>query len=151
MEPLSPERSKDLLRQLHFGYLGLAKGGHSYVLPLFYSYDGKLLYFHSHPGLKDDYAEATKEACFLVNSVESESDWESVQVFGRVQKVTIQDEILAAMNALIVVPLPPEYGFSKQGEPLRTDQNMSFWKLMPTRISGMESRRPPPEDDIALT
>lgn len=151
MEPLPPERAEAILRQLHFGHLGLARGGDSYVLPLFYGYDGKHVYFHSHPGLKDDYIKGTKEACFLATTIESEDEWESVQVFGPLEKVSIQDEILAAMDALIVVPLPPEYGFSEQGEPLRSGRNMYFWKLTPTRITGVQSHRPPPEDDIALS
>lgn len=150
MEELALERAQELLRELSFGYLGLARGGESYVLPLFYGYDGQTLYFHSHPGLKEDYIRGTKEACFLINSIESVDDWESVQAFGPIEKVTIADEIRTAMNALIALPLPPEYGFSKQGEPKHSGKDTFFWKLTPRRIDGRRSIRPPPSDDMAL-
>lgn len=150
MEELPTERAQELLRELHFGHLGLARGGDAYVLPLFYGYDRRVLYFHSHPWLKDDYLRGTKEACFLVASVESVDDWESVQVFGPVEKITVADEIRTAMNALLTLPLPPEYGFSEQDEPKRGSKDMVFWKLTPRRIEGRRSIRPPPSDDMAL-
>lgn len=150
MEELPPERAQELLRELHFGYLGLARGGDAYVLPLFYGYDGKTLYFHSHPGLKEDYIRGTKEACFLINSIETVDDWESVQAFGPVARVTIADEIRIAMNALIALPLPPEYGFSELGEPKHSAKDAFFWKLAPQHIEGRRSVRPPPSDDMAL-
>lgn len=150
MEELSTQRAQEVLRELHFGNLGLAKGGQAYVLPLFYGYEGKTLYFHSHPGLKEDYIAGTKEACFLATSIETVDDWESVQAFGPVEKVTVADEITVAMNALIALPLPPEYGVSESGEPKRSGKNMFFWKLTPRHIEGRRSVRPPPSDDMSL-
>lgn len=150
MEELDEARAREILRELHFGHLGLAKNGHAYVLPLYYTYDGKTVYFHSHPGLKEEYITATKEACFLAASIESGDDWESVQVFGPVEKVTVADEIRTAMNALISVPLPPAYGVSEFGEPKRSAADTFYWKVVPKRIEGRRSVRPPPSDDMAL-
>lgn len=148
MQELDTERTREVLSQNHLCHLGMARDGHAYVLPIFYAYDGVDIFFHSHPGLKEEFLRGTKESCLVVTRVLDEDSWESVQVFGRLEKVTVADEIQRGMEALLRIPLPPEFGVSAQGEPRRTGQNMFIWRLRPVRISGRASEHPPGKDDI---
>lgn len=150
MEPLEPQEARELLRNSRVGVLALADGGKAYALPLHFGYDGSHIYFHSHHGLKDEFIKTTREACLAVTVVGGDDDWESVLVFGPVDKVQMNDEILAAMDAMMAYPPPPEFGFTKGGAPKRSSKDMYFWRLRTERITGRKSEpAPPPEDDIA--
>jgi len=140
MDEMTPEECRRLLAGRRTCTLGLSKAGRAYVLPLFYAFDGRTCWFQSHPGTKDEYLASTEEACLVVMRVEDEDDWESVQAFGPVEKVTLTDEVRAAKNALLDVPYPPEAGSYPKGTPRRSDQSMYYWKLTPRRIAGRSSR-----------
>lgn len=128
------------LAKARVGHLGLARGGDAYVVPLFFRFDGKdTLYFHSHPGAKDEYIRATKEACFTVTRAAGDDEWRSVELFGAVTKIISDPEKLAAMDALTAVPFPPEWGFTPDGMPRQSGARSYFWKLTIRRASGRTS------------
>lgn len=143
MQDMSEAEQDEVLHDGRLGHLGLAAGGLCYVVPIFYGYDGDTFYFHSHPGLKDDFIDETKEACFVVSSVISPDDWNSVQVFGPVEKCSIMEDIRNAEAALADVPLPPEFGLMPSGKPKRSGEKMYFWMLTPKRMSGKKSAHVP--------
>lgn len=149
MEPMAPEEVRLLLAQARLGHLGLARGGDAYVLPVFFAYDGRHVYFHAHPGMKDDYLAGTDEACLAVTRAESEDVWESVLVFGPVEELTFASDRLAAMDALLAVPEPPLLGTSAHGEPLRSAEGMRFFRLAPAHLTGRKSVRPRAGVDVA--
>lgn len=139
---MTPEEVRAFVAANKFGMLGLAAESKSYVVPLFYGYDGRSFFFHTHPGLKDEYIDRTTEACFTVARVLSLDDWASVEAFGKLTQVTDTTELTGAMNALMSVPLPPEWGVSDMGEPLRGSHDVHIFRLTPTRLSGRKSERP---------
>lgn len=139
MEDMDQVASIRLLKASRFGDLALCHDDRAYVLPLFFGYDGEAVYFQCHPGTKDEYVDSTQEACLVVTHVESSDVWESVHVFGPIEKVTLTDDIQAAENALFAVPFPPAKGHYPKGKPVRTAQSMYYLKLKPTRIHGRQS------------
>ncbi len=141
MQDMSDEEMQEMIKDTRFAHLGLASGDFSYVLPIFYGYDGDDFYFHSHPGQKDDFIHETKEACLVIAGVVGPDDWKSVQVFGPVEKCSVSDDLRNAEAAMMDVPLPPEFGFMKSGNPARSGEHMYFWKLSPVRMSGKKSAR----------
>ena len=128
-----------MLGSSRLGTLALAEDSKAYAIPLFFSFDGDMVWFQTHPGLKDEYLEATRDACLVVSHMGSENLWESVHVFGKVEKVTLTDDLEAARAALMDVPLPPASGNYPKGKPVRTDRNMYYLKLKPTHIEGKKS------------
>lgn len=142
MLQMSPEEVQRFLAVNKFGMLGLAAAGKAYIVPLFYGFDGRSLYFHTHPGLKDRFIDQTDEACFTVARVITLDDWASVETFGRLEAVTNGTAMTAAMNALMSVPLPPEWGISDLGEPARGGDDVHIYKLTPARQSGRKSESP---------
>ena len=140
MNTLPLDDVRKLVRQNRFGVLSLAVGGDAYGLPLFYAYDGGALYFHTLPGAKLRYMAATHEACFTISVVRTIDDWASAQVFGPLERVDGTPGELAAMSALMVLPLPPEFGLSPAGEPRHANRS-PIYKMHITRMSGRVSAR----------
>jgi nitroimidazol reductase NimA-like FMN-containing flavoprotein (pyridoxamine 5'-phosphate oxidase superfamily) len=138
---MRPEDARAMLRQGRVGVLALARGGDAYGLPVYYAFDGRHLYFHTHPGHKSDYIGATREACFTLVAARSTDEWASIMVFGVLERVDGTPSHLAAMHALMAVPLPPEWGVSEAGEPRRGGEGAATYRLTPTRISGRFSQR----------
>lgn len=139
MEDMNVDACRELLQASKFGDLALCHEGKAYVIPLYFGYDGEHVYFQCHPGVKDEYVNGTKEACLVAKHVESQNIWESVHVFGPVERVTLTDELAAAESALFTVPYPPAKGNYPKGTPVRTGQSMYYLKLKPERIHGKQS------------
>lgn len=139
MHDLPDEQAKDILQASRLGVLALAHDDASYAIPLYYGYDGDAVYCHCHPGVKDEWIEADKRACLVVLHVESENVWESVQVFGPVERLSLSSDIEKAKNALYQVPFPPMEGETASGRPLRSDQDLYYIRLTPEEIHGKGS------------
>jgi nitroimidazol reductase NimA-like FMN-containing flavoprotein (pyridoxamine 5'-phosphate oxidase superfamily) len=153
MDALPDHEIRRLLGASRFGHLGLADEGRAYVVPLFYGYKDGTFYFHSQPGLKDVFIAHTREACLVVDQVRSEDDWASVMVFGQIEDVRDAPDQLRAMEALMAIPLPPEYGFTRHGEPQRADKPQRIYKLVPKKMTGRRSTPAPvsrEERELAL-
>lgn len=139
MEQIYSSKSREILAASRLGTLALAKDGCSYAIPMFFGFDGNHVYFHGHPGLKDEYMDATEEACFVVSHVGSANIWESVHVFGPIEKLTLSSDIDAAKNALFNVPPPPAEGNFPKGLPKRTDHSVYYARINSTKVCGKVS------------
>lgn len=141
MDVLPHDACLGFLHRGRFGIMALAKDGDAYAVPLFYAYDGKRLYFQSHPGDKDSFLAACHQACFVVSDVHGDDDWKSVQASGPVEKVTLSDDAMAALDAMAKNPFPPEFGVDTKGNPKRSSDRMYLWMMTPTKISGRQSKK----------
>lgn len=126
---------REFVRHNKMGVLALTKDRKAYAVPLFYGYDGRDFFFQGRPGLKDEFVEATDEACFTIVRARSLDDWASAQVFGRLERVPRA----SPTHALMSVPLPPAWGESEVGEPTREEEDIIVYRLAPTRTSGRYS------------
>ena len=132
------------LKQHRVGVMSLAKDNLAYAVPLFYAFDGKTLYFMSHPGEKDLFIEACEQACFVVVEYKGDDDWKSVQATGPVEKVTLSDDAMHALDVMAKNPFPPEFGSTPKGVPKRSAEKMYLWMMEPEKISGRSSHTPKP-------
>lgn len=142
MQPMAPEDIRAFVAHAWLGHMGLARDGRAYVVPIFYGYLDGTFYFQSLHGEKEEFLEATREACLNIVSAESEDHWASVMAFGPVARVDNVLEQRRAMDALMRVPLPPRLGQTANGEPRRGGGPLFFWKLTPTRLIGRKSEPP---------
>ena len=130
------------LKRQRVGVMSLANGGKAYAVPLFFAYDGDRLFFMSHPGEKDGFIEACDEACFVVVRYAGDDDWVSVQATGPVEKVTLSDEAMHALDVMAKNPFPPEFGTTPQGWPKRSAEKMYIWTMRPRKVTGRASATP---------
>ncbi|MEK6975106.1 MAG: pyridoxamine 5'-phosphate oxidase family protein [Candidatus Thermoplasmatota archaeon] len=140
MKELPESACKEFLAEHRVGVMALAKGGDAYAVPLFFAYDGQVLYFHSHPGQKDSFLAETHEGCFVVVELHGDDDWTSVQATGVVEKITLSDDATQALNAMAENPFPPEFGVDAKGNPRRSSDKMYLWMMKPRKITGRTSR-----------
>lgn len=150
MEEMTSAQIEQAIQQARLAILGLARGDHAYAFPLLFAHRDGIFYWHSHPGEKDEFIQATEEACLTIVTARTEDDWESVMAFGHAEAIHQAEEQAQAREILATVPPPPEVGTSKTGEPLRSEDNVTYWRLDPTRITGRKSQRAPPDtSDVA--
>lgn len=140
VDVLPREACLGFLHRGRIGTMALAEDGRAYAVPLFYAYDGKRLYFQSHPGEKDHFLEACEQACFVVTEVRGDEEWTSVQATGPVEKITLSDDAMRALEAMAKNPFPPEFGVDTLGNPKRSAEKMYLWMMSPDKISGRTSR-----------
>jgi len=69
------------------GRIGCYAEGQTYVVPVFYAYDGTYIYGHSSDGMKIRMLRANPQVCFEVDHVESLIDWQSVIAWGRFEEL----------------------------------------------------------------
>lgn len=140
MKELPESTCKAFLGKHRVGVMALAKGGDAYAVPLFFAYDGQALYFSSHPGEKDTFLQGTHEGCFVVVEFHGDDDWSSVQATGAVEKITLSDDAVRALNAIAENPFPPEFGSDSKGVPKRSSDRMYLWMMKPRKLTGRTSR-----------
>lgn len=140
MKELPEPACKAFLGAHRVGVLSLARSGDAYAIPLFYVFDGASLYFHSKPGEKDAFLAGTHEGCLVVMELEGDDDWTSVQVTGRVERLTRNEDAERAFAVLAETPLPPEFGVAASGNPKRGSAGMSLWRLTPRKVTGRQSK-----------
>lgn len=136
MHDMQEAEVREFIRHNKFGVLCLTDDARSYGVPIYYGYDGERFYFQTRGGLKQQYLARTREACFTIVRIHSLDDWESVQAFGDIEEL---EDGLDAMEALMSVPLPPDWGETPRGEPQRSARGMVIYRLTPTRVSGRHS------------
>ncbi len=136
---MTEEEARATLKASRLGVLSLADGGKAYAVPLFYGFDDETVWFQCHPGLKDQYEDSTETACLTVIHMESENVWESVHVFGPVERCTLNTDIEAAQAALFRIPFPPAKGNYPHGLPKRDDRGIYYLKLRPEAVEGVKS------------
>ncbi len=140
MKELPEADCRSFLARHRVGVIALAREGDAYAVPLFFAYDGRSLYFHSHPGDKDHFREGTHDASFVVVEVHGDDDWTSVQATGPVRKVASNDDADRAFRAIAENPFPPEFGVDAKGNPGRGSSGTYLWMMTPRKVTGRTSR-----------
>jgi len=90
------EEIDQFLTERGTGVLSLARTGDSYAVPISFGYDGSgALYFFllqfGDESLKLQFAESTREACFVTYQVHTKHKWKSVVVQGPLDEVAGED------------------------------------------------------------
>jgi len=114
---LTEEECRRVLERLNFGRLGCALDNQPYVVPIYFSYDGRHLYGFSTPGQKIEWMRANPLVCLEVDERTSPDDWMSVVVSGRYQELPDTPEFRdlrnRAYNLLRRTPVWWEPGYAK--------------------------------------
>lgn len=153
MRSMTDREAREFLAHNKAGVLCLADQGRAYGVPLYYGYDGQAIYFLMRPGLKQQYLRLTAEACFTITRVPGIDEWASVQILGAIEEVTGHRDRISAQAALMSIPLPPDWGESAFGEPLRGNEQTLVYRLSIKAITGRYSEPPArstEEREIAL-
>ncbi len=100
IEEMAAEEMHALLQKVGYGHLGCAREGRPYVVPIHYSYADPDLYIFTTDGMKTDYIAANPEVCLQVEEVDEPTNWRSVIVIGRAERLTKGEDMEHAMQAI---------------------------------------------------
>ena len=88
IEELTPVEVDDFLREEVVGRIGCHADGVTYVVPIYFTYDGEAFYVQSIEGRKIEMMRAAPEVCFEVDRYEPDSgSWRSVIAHGRYEEL----------------------------------------------------------------
>ena len=94
---MAEDECRTALKRVGFGRLGCARDNQPYVLPIYFSYDGKHLYGFSTLGQKIEWVRANPLVCLEIDERTSHHQWMSVVVSGRYEEL----------------PDTPEFGYAR--------------------------------------
>lgn len=124
----------------NFGILALAEGGRAYGVPLFYGVRSGAIYFQTRAGKKTHYLYATAEACLTIAMTRGLGEWASVQLIGRLERVSGGTGSTAG-NAIDNVPPPLPWDADDARGEESGDITVTTFRLVPTRRIGRYSHR----------
>lgn len=75
------------LREADFGRLACTSDNQPYVVPFYFSVEGKSVYSFSLPGQKLDWMRANPRVCVEIDQVLSRNEWTSVIAIGRYEEL----------------------------------------------------------------
>lgn len=90
-----------LLQEVDYAHLACARSNHPYVIPIHYVYREPFIYIFTTEGKKADILASNPEVCIQVERVISASQWRSVIVIGKVQRIVEdakRDEAMAIIR-----------------------------------------------------
>ena len=86
-EMKQPEIAALLLR-IGYAHLAFSRNNHPYIIPIHYEFHDDLIYVFTSEGKKTDFLAQNAEVCLQVEEVQSATEWRSVIVNGRAQRIT---------------------------------------------------------------
>jgi nitroimidazol reductase NimA-like FMN-containing flavoprotein (pyridoxamine 5'-phosphate oxidase superfamily) len=100
VEDMSQEEMRALLARVGFGHLGCVRGTRPYVVPMHYAYDAESFYLFTTEGTKTEAIGENPEVCLQVEDIRSPSEWQSVMVNGRAERIIDNAEMEEAMRLI---------------------------------------------------
>lgn len=135
MKKLSRQEVDEVLEDVGYGFLGLAREDRPYVLPMAFGYDGDDFYFQMNSqGQKFDYIDGGTEACLTIFSIDLDIGVsKSVLIEGDLRGVS-EERTVTAYEALAT---NANFGtdLSTWGIPLQ-DADLTLFILRPEDVSG---------------
>ena len=90
---------QEVLQQASVGRLGCAKDNQPYVVPIYFSFDGRSIYGFTTLGQKTEWMRTNSKVCLEIDERETHDRWMSVIVFGRYEELPDDPEFEAARLA----------------------------------------------------
>jgi nitroimidazol reductase NimA-like FMN-containing flavoprotein (pyridoxamine 5'-phosphate oxidase superfamily) len=88
-----------VLEQTSVGRLACAKDNQPYVVPIYFSFDGRHIYGFTTLGKKTEWMRANPKVCLEIDEWKSHDRWTSVIVFGRYEELPDDPDFGAARVA----------------------------------------------------
>ncbi len=108
---MTQAEAEDILKTVKVGRLGMSRNGRPYVVPLYFAYDNRHIYFHcADTGLKIKFLHSNPSVCFEVDehiatltapmACNCDAAYRSVIVFGTARILTNLEEKVDAMRLI---------------------------------------------------
>ncbi len=94
---------QEVLEQTGVGRLACSKDDQPYVVPIYFSFDGRHIYGFSTLGRKVEWMRTNPKVCLEIDEEKSHEQWTSVLVYGRYEELPDEPEFEAARLAALEV------------------------------------------------
>lgn len=98
---LTESQSREFLSNQITGRIGCNDGIKTYVVPIHYVFDGKVIISHAVEGMKIEIMRLNPNVCFEVDEVKTLNNWKSVIAWGRYQELTDERDRYYAMKLFV--------------------------------------------------
>lgn len=141
---MSGEEVAALLERVGFGHLGCCSlAGQPYVVPMHFTWDAGNIYFFTSHGTKAELLAANPRVCFQAEEVFDEGHWQSVMIFGEVERLKKSEESDRALHLLARhnPTLTPALNKTRIGGWTRPGgDDLAVYRLRPANISGRKTK-----------
>ncbi len=129
-----------LLLRVGFGHLGCVRNNRPYVVPMHYAYDAQDFYLFTTEGTKTEAIGENPEVCLQVEEILNASQWRSVMVNGRAERITKPEETERAMQLITEnnPTLTPALNLT-QIDAWGRANNIALYRLRPDVIDGRKT------------
>lgn len=103
IEEMRASEAREVLTQLNYAHLAVAKDNIPYVVPVHYAFDGRDLFIYTTEGKKADIIKVNPEICLQAEDVEDNEHWKSVMVSGTAEQITDEDSRQKALDLILKI------------------------------------------------
>ena len=103
---LDENHIEKVLHSQVLGRIGCHANGTTYIVPVYYAYDGFCIYARSSEGLKIDVMRQNPKVCFEVENIEDLANWKTVILWGEFEEITDAKERKAALEIFLNRHMP---------------------------------------------
>ncbi len=103
IEEMSASEAREVLGDLNYAHLAVAKDNIPYVVPVHYAFDGNDLFIYTTEGKKADIIKVNPEICLQAEDVEDNENWKSVMVSGTAEQITDEDSRQKALDLILEI------------------------------------------------
>lgn len=103
IEEMRADEAREVLGQLNFAHLAMAKDNLPYVVPVHYAFDGDDLFVYTTEGKKADIIRVNPEICLQAEDIVDNENWKSVMVFGTAEQIADEDKRQQALDHILEI------------------------------------------------
>lgn len=89
---LPEKESIEFLQSSFYGRIGCHAFGKTYIVPISYAYNKRVLYFHTKEGMKIQMMRKNPEVCFQIDTFDGLANWKSVILHGTFKELEGKDK-----------------------------------------------------------
>ncbi|MEO5860301.1 MAG: pyridoxamine 5'-phosphate oxidase family protein [Pyrinomonadaceae bacterium] len=153
IEEMRAGEAREVLEQLNYAHLAMAKDNIPYVVPVHYAFDGQDLFIYTTEGKKADIIKVNPEICLQAEEVEDKENWKSVMVSGTAEQITDEDGRQKALALILRInpKLTPAISIRWMDSWVRENIEV-IYRISPRSVTGRRTiKRGVPETPSLLT
>ena len=103
IEEMRASEAREVLEQLNYAHLAVAKDNIPYVVPVHYAFDGEDLFIYTTEGKKAEIIRINPEICLQAEEVVDNENWRSVMVSGTAKQITDEEGRQKAVDLILKI------------------------------------------------
>ena len=140
IEEMRASEAREVLEQLNYAHLAVAKDNIPYVVPVHYAFDGEDLFIYTTEGKKAEIIRINPEICLQAEEVVDNENWRSVIVSGTAEQIIDEESRQKALDLILKINprLTPAISIRWMDAWVRENIEV-IYKITPRSIAGRQT------------